>query len=98
MKTKTNPIPSSKASIVELTPNRPGAETIATATAQSPARVNRVRRRSFMRTLAFGGASVLPLGATFDSRANQPQNRGHGPPDRSLITEGDADILRFLAA
>jgi hypothetical protein len=51
-----------------------------------------------MRTLAFGGASVLPLSAALNSPADQPQNRRHGPPAKSSITEGDADILRFLAA
>jgi len=43
-----------------------------------------VRRRSFVKALAFGGAAVLPISA---ARA-----------DSNSISDGDADILRFLAA
>src|SRR2546430_638178 len=44
----------------------------------------RVRRRSFMKTMAFGGAAFLPVGV---ARA-----------ERTSISDSDADILRFLAA
>jgi len=48
-------------------------------------------RRSFVKGLAIGGASLLPLASTLtaqDDKNQKPQN----------ITKGDADILRFLAA
>ena len=44
----------------------------------------RVRRRSFVKTLAFGGAALLPVAV---ARA-----------ERLSISDTDADILRFLAA
>src|SRR6266404_1748201 len=47
-------------------------------------------RRSFMQRLTFGGASLLPVSAAF---ANDNE-RGRA----ASISDGDAAILRFLAA
>ena len=55
-------------------------------------------RRSFIKSLAFGGAAMVPLANALadhgDAQDGPNNNRNQG---RS-ITEGDADILRFLAA
>jgi len=48
-------------------------------------------RRSFITGLALGGASLLPAGAAFADRGDRRRDAGS-------ITEGDAAILRFLAA
>ena len=61
---------------------RPLAAEIASPPSLSAA--SPVRRRSFIKTLAFGGASFLPVSAALA----QP----------SSISDTDADILRFLAA
>jgi len=76
-----------------LSMNNSDTEALPTGIARPPESLNRVRRRSFIKTLAFGGASVAPIGAAFAS-----QNQRHGPPSRVSITDSDADILRFLAA
>jgi hypothetical protein len=44
-----------------------------------------------MKSLALGGASLLPVGASLASQEGKPQDVGS-------ITRGDAAILRFLAA
>ena len=69
------------------------AEQSATAAAQvSSVRSGRkVGRRFFMKSLALGGASLLPVGASLASPEAKPQDLGS-------ITRGDAAILRFLAA
>jgi hypothetical protein len=48
-------------------------------------------RRSFVKGLALGAASLLPVSAAFANPGGRKQELGH-------ITEGDAAILRFLAA
>jgi hypothetical protein len=65
-------------------------------TAQSPSqpdllRSNRLGRRSFMKTLAFGGASLIPASVALADRND------HHDKNNS-ISDSDADILRFLAA
>ena len=69
------------------------AEQSATAAAQvSSVRSGRkVGRRFFMKSLALGGASLLPVGASLAGPEAKPQDLGS-------ITRGDAAILRFLAA
>jgi len=63
------------------------------ATASKPGLVPpfRVGRRFFMKTLAFGGAALLPATAALADRDN-------GRGKNNSITENDANILRFLAA
>jgi hypothetical protein len=70
-----------------------GVEQSATAAKQIPSLRNgrKVGRRFFMKSLALGGASLLPVGATLAGRDAATQDIGS-------ITTGDADILRFLAA
>src|SRR6266436_4460356 len=51
----------------------------------------KVGRRFFMKSLAIGGASLVPVGVAF---ADQGDRRN----ERMSISEGDAAILRFLAA
>ena len=51
----------------------------------------RLGRRSFVKGLALGAASLLPVGAAFADPGGRKQELGH-------ITESDAAILRFLAA
>jgi len=54
---------------------------------------SRMRRRSFMKGLGLAGAGLLPAGAAFADRDRDRE------ADRKLkISDGDADILRFLAA
>src|SRR5882672_11599809 len=48
-------------------------------------------RRIFMKTLAVGGASVLPVGIALADEGENEQRQ-------NSITDGDAAILRFLAA
>ena len=69
------------------------AEQSATAAAQaSSVRSGRkVGRRFFMKSLALGGASLLPVGASLAGPEAKLQDLGS-------ITRGDAAILRFLAA
>jgi hypothetical protein len=55
---------------------------------------NRVGRRSFMKTLAFGGATIIPASVALAGRKDQGENNDNN----NSITAGDADILRFLAA
>src|SRR5438309_1980886 len=50
---------------------------------------NKVKRRFFMKSLALGGTSLFPVSAVLADR---------GPRRVGSITEGDAAILRFLAA
>ena len=52
---------------------------------------NKLARRSFMKRLAAGGASLLPASAVL---AEDSDHRGR----LGTITDGDAAILRFLAA
>ncbi len=52
---------------------------------------SRFDRRDFMKTLGLGAATLLPAGAAF-------ANPGGSRPDLDRITDGDAAILRFLAA
>lgn len=51
----------------------------------------RFARRSFVKGLALGAASLVPLGAALANPGGKKQGLGH-------ISEGDAAILRFLAA
>ena len=51
----------------------------------------KVGRRVFMKSLAVGGASLLPVDAVFADRGDNGNRLG-------TITDGDAAILRFLAA
>lgn len=56
---------------------------------RSPAK--RFGRRSFVKGLAVAGALLMPVGQAFaEDKKNKPKQNG--------ITNGDADILRFLAA
>src|SRR5262245_284794 len=57
--------------------------------AQSPS--NRMRRRSFMKGLTVAGAGLMLPGAAFAEGDRQGDHR-------LRISDGDADILRFLAA
>jgi hypothetical protein len=57
-------------------------------------RLQQVGRRLFMKSLAFGGASFLPISAALADRRDEGGREDH----RSSITNSDADILRFLAA
>ena len=62
-----------------------------------PGIMRKFGRRFFMKSLAAGSASLLPVGAVFadhDDR-NDRDDRRH---DRLSITDSDAAILRFLAA
>lgn len=53
-----------------------------------------IGRRSFMKSLALGGAALLPVRAALaDGQDEQGDNQ-----QASSITDGDAAILRFLAA
>ena len=54
-----------------------------------PNNKSKVGRRFFMKSLALGGAAVLPAGAALARGGTQGENS---------ITQGDAAILRFLAA
>src|SRR5437016_6075235 len=51
----------------------------------------KVGRRFFMKSLAMGGAALVPVGASF-------ADHGDTRNERMSISEGDAAILRFLAA
>src|SRR6266567_8471271 len=48
-------------------------------------------RRSFMKSLALGGASIMPITAALADEGSDRRKLGS-------ITDGDAAILRFLAA
>src|SRR5439155_25847994 len=50
-----------------------------------------VGRRFFMKSLALGGTALLPVSAALAGRSNQKR-------EMAAISEGDAAILRFLAA
>src|SRR4026209_657987 len=52
---------------------------------------NPMRRRSFMKGLTMAGAGLLPASAAF---ADRDRDEDH----KLKISDGDADILRFLAA
>src|SRR5580700_2155362 len=52
-----------------------------------------IGRRSFMKRLGMAGAAALPVGALLSS-----QTRARGQIFGSRLSEGDAAILRFLAA
>jgi hypothetical protein len=58
--------------------------------AQAPNQPQWIGRRSFVKSMAFGAASLLPAKALLAD--------GHNHRDSQGITEGDAAILRFLAA
>ena len=56
-------------------------------------------RRSFLKTLAFSSASLLPVAAAMADGGDRDQGDQNGQHDRMRgITRGDAAILRFLAA
>src|SRR5207249_5255190 len=50
-----------------------------------------VGRRFFMKSLALGGTALFPVSAALAGRSNQKR-------EMAAISEGDAAILRFLAA
>jgi hypothetical protein len=52
-----------------------------------------IRRRSFMKGLTWAGAGLLPGGTAFAQR-----DRDRDGDHKMRISDGDADILRFLAA
>jgi hypothetical protein len=54
-----------------------------------------LRRRSFLKRVGLGGASLLPLGGLLASGAAAKAERGNFSGD---LSSGDAAILRFLAA
>ena len=58
---------------------------------QSVGSGRKVGRRLFMKSLAMGGASLVPVGVSF-------ADHGDRRNERMSISEGDAAILRFLAA
>jgi hypothetical protein len=60
-------------------------------TFSSGSSAERLARRSFMKRLAWGGASLLPVGQAMADRADDDRQR-------RPITKDDAAILRFLAA
>jgi len=82
VETNTSPVANSERageSVVQArTPRRLGVS-----------RASQLGRRSFMRRLAFGGASAFAATAALAD---------HRPNRMGPITRGDADILRFLAA
>jgi len=49
-------------------------------------------RRSFLKSMAFAGATLLPVASAVSEENNNGRANGHG------ITDNDAAILRFLAA
>src|SRR5262245_27194380 len=55
-----------------------------------PSKSRGLGRRSFVKRLALGGAAMLPISTIFADRDDTLR--------RNSIAEGDADILRFLAA
>ena len=73
--------------------NQSSALEIASAATQTEALRDdrKIGRRSFVKSLALGGASFLPVGAALAGPAAKRQGLGS-------ITESDAAILRFLAA
>jgi hypothetical protein len=70
-----------------------GEETFTSATASQPGMVqpSRFGRRSFMKSLAFGGAALIPATAALADQIN-------GGGQNNSINNTDANILRFLAA
>jgi hypothetical protein len=69
-----------------------GLETASPSTATEGIGADRkLGRRSFVKGLALGAASFLPVRAAFADAGGRKQGLGH-------ITENDAAILRFLAA
>jgi hypothetical protein len=85
-------------SLVELNvPNRRQNQSNALETARAlsipegHANGRKVGRRSFVKGLALGAASLLPVGAALAHPGGKKQALGH-------VSEGDAAILRFLAA
>jgi hypothetical protein len=85
-------------SLLELNaPNQRHNPSTGLETASAPANAEgignnrKLGRRSFVKGLALGAASLLPVGAALGNTGGRKQELGH-------ITEGDAAILRFLAA
>src|SRR5690348_10752716 len=58
----------------------------------NPESTSRMGRRSFMKSLAVGGAALLPMSAMLTERGTAKASSSWD------ITAGDAAILRFLAA
>jgi len=86
MKTNTSPSISLSSPSAPNSGNLPESQALATEITPS-----RLRRRSFIKTFAFGGASCIPIGAFAGMSTRNQRNR-------VSLTNGDADILRFLAA
>jgi len=82
VETNTSPVANSE---------RAGESVVQARTARrlGVSRASQLGRRSFMRRLAFGGASAFAATAALAD---------HRPNRMGPITRGDADILRFLAA
>jgi hypothetical protein len=57
-----------------------------------------VPRRLFMKTLAIGGASLVPLSGAVAGNEGNGHGNDKNDNNKSPITDSDADILRFLAA
>src|SRR5437016_2675023 len=72
----------------------PGEREFSTAARQESDRFgkNGLGRRAFMKSMAFGGAALLPVASAVADHDKKEHANGHGISDR------DADILRFLAA
>ena len=72
----------------------PGERDFSTAARQESDRFgkNGLGRRAFMKSMAFGGAALLPVASAVADHDKKEHANGHG------ITDRDADILRFLAA
>jgi hypothetical protein len=89
------------------------ANSVVSATVPSKTISQRLGRRSFLRRLGWGSTAIIPMSGLLTSsdtaradhggdNGNQNQggrdNRGAGRQNRQELTEGDAAILRFLAA
>lgn len=61
---------------------------------------NAMGRRFFIKSVALGGASLLPVSKALADQGGRGDKNDRGDRDhgRAAITNGDADILMFLAA
>jgi hypothetical protein len=93
MNTKKETVAVARRPLSKLISNHRGENALAAETASQPdlLTAHRVGRRSFMKSLAFGGVTLLPASVALADR--------DGRRDRNnSLSESDANILRFLAA
>jgi hypothetical protein len=93
MNTRKDRVAVARRPLSKLVSNQRGENAFAATTASQPDlfKPNRVGRRSFMKTLAFGSAAVIPASVAL---ADRDGRRDKNNP----LSDGDANILRFLAA